>query len=78
MTKNECACGCGHKTTSTFLPGHDSKLHALVLKIGRGEAKASDLPKLAATREYLGHAPWMTAALRKAVGVAKSTSKKAA
>ncbi len=73
---HECACGCGKKVDSTFLPGHDSKLHALVLKIARGEAKTSDLPKLEQTREYLGRAPWMDAKLRKVVGVEKA--KKAA
>jgi hypothetical protein len=75
----ECTCGCGRKTSASFLPGHDSKLHALVLKISRGEAKLSELPKSERTREYLGRAPWMTAALRKAVGVEKTkVAKKAA
>lgn len=70
--ENLCACGCHNKAASTFLPGHDSKLHSLVMKISRGEAKTSELPKMKKTREYLVDAPWMNAKLRKAVGIQKA------
>ena len=33
---NDCACGCGEKTARRFAPGHDSKLHARVLRIAAG------------------------------------------
>lgn len=70
--RKQCACGCGRRADATFAPGHDSKLHSLVMRIAAGEADLADLPKLAETREYLGRAKWMTAKLRKAVGVEKS------
>lgn len=65
----ECACGCGHRTDNTFVQGHDSKLHSLVLRIARGEARISELPKSERTRSYLSDAPWMTRALRRALGL---------
>lgn len=36
-----CLCGCGGtvSTGSTFIPGHDSKLHSRWLKVKRGESK---------------------------------------
>lgn len=33
---NDCACGCGEKTARRFTPGHDSRLHARVLRLTRG------------------------------------------
>lgn len=28
LAERTCACGCGGRTKSTFVPGHDAKLHA--------------------------------------------------
>jgi hypothetical protein len=36
-----CWCGCGGLTKGKFMPGHDSRFHALAKKVARGEA---DMP----------------------------------
>lgn len=59
-----CLCGCGTEVThkrSRFAPGHDSRLHALVRKIERGEATLDVIPANQETRDYLIRAPWMAA-----------------
>lgn len=32
-----CACGCGTMVHNLFAPGHDAKVHGLLLKVSRGE-----------------------------------------
>lgn len=32
-----CACGCGTLVHNLFAPGHDAKVHGLLLKVSRGE-----------------------------------------
>jgi hypothetical protein len=59
----ECLCGCGTLITSKrsrFAPGHDSKLHAMVRKIDRGEATLDAIPDRKETRDYLITAGWMS------------------
>lgn len=59
-----CLCGCGTEVTnkrSRFAPGHDSRLHAMVRKIERGEATLDVIPANQETRDYLIRAPWMAA-----------------
>ena len=65
-----CLCGCGSPSKSRFLPGHDARLHGLVLRIFRGKASQDELPATPATREYLKTAPWMTDGIRTALGLA--------
>lgn len=33
---NTCACGCGGRTGSRFVPGHDSKLKGMRIRVERG------------------------------------------
>ena len=40
----DCACGCGGKTRGgDYIPGHDSKLKAWLLRVERGVMKISDI-----------------------------------
>jgi len=39
-----CGCGCGKPAARTFAQGHDAKAKSLLLKVQRGELKASALP----------------------------------
>lgn len=32
-----CLCGCGGKTASNFVPGHDARMHGVWLRVQRGE-----------------------------------------
>lgn len=81
-----CLCGCGAKVpgTSRFAPGHDAKLHSLVLKTVKAEGDKGKLAELAKATPavllpkgevgklqtaYLQNAPWMDASLKKAIGV---------
>jgi len=50
-TARLCACGCGKPTARTFAQGHDAKAHSLILRVQRGELKASDLPAALRTPE---------------------------
>jgi hypothetical protein len=34
-----CWCGCGGMTKGRFVPGHDSRFHALAKSVARGEAE---------------------------------------
>lgn len=45
---NDCQCGCGGKTGSKFVPGHDARFHGWEKKIARGEMKFSEIPASAA------------------------------
>jgi hypothetical protein len=40
---NDCKCGCGGKTASWFIPGHDARFKGWLLKIERGQQKPEDL-----------------------------------
>ncbi len=81
-----CLCGCGARVpgTSRFAPGHDAKLHSLVLKTVKCEGDKVKLAELAKATPavigpkgdvgkyqtaYLQTAPWMDAALKKAIGI---------
>lgn len=66
---NPCTCGCGAQTLARFLPGHDARLHSLVLKISRGQANKALLPAGERTAAYLATAPWATAEILKAIGL---------
>lgn len=47
-----CGCGCGEMVRTkraSFLPGHDSKLHSKLLKVAKGDAKATEIPDVART-----------------------------
>ena len=42
-----CWCGCGGRTKSKFVQGHDSKFHSTIKKVLRGELDAeTELAKL--------------------------------
>ena len=42
-----CWCGCGGRTKSRFVQGHDSKFHSTIKKVLRGELDAeTELAKL--------------------------------
>lgn len=41
---NECACGCGMLTASTFVPGHDSRLRGWALRLERGIVTPKEFP----------------------------------
>ena len=43
---NACECGCGGDTKRRFVPGHDAKLHSMVLKVEKGKAKVGDFPEM--------------------------------
>lgn len=54
-----CACGCGGRTQSRFVPGHDSKLKGMRIRAERGlwnpEIPADDLDgQLDALAETMG------------------------
>ena len=55
-----CLCGCGAPSKSRFLPGHDARLHSLVLRIHRGKAGKDELTTAPETLDYLKTASWMT------------------
>lgn len=78
QAKNTCICGCKTETGSNFAPGHDSKLHSLVARVAKGEAKASEVPKGERAREYLARAPWMTKKMRDAIGLPSGKAAKPA
>ena len=44
-----CLCGCGQMARSRFVPGHDSKLKSLFLRVERGRAETSAIPAIAQT-----------------------------
>ena len=62
-----CLCGCGFMSKARFLPGHDAKLHSLVLKIHRKQADKSELTTTPETLDYLKTAPWMNDEIRAAI-----------
>jgi len=64
-----CLCGCGFMSKARFLPGHDAKLHSLVLKIQRQKADKSELTTAPETLNYLNTAPWMNDEIRAAIGL---------
>jgi hypothetical protein len=43
-TRRPCSCGCGGLTQSRFMPGHDSRLRAWVLKVERGLVALDQIP----------------------------------
>lgn len=45
-TLNPCGCGCGDKVTGRFRQGHDARYYSILKKVGRGEMKISEMPKL--------------------------------
>lgn len=47
-----CKCGCGGKTASHFIAGHDARFKGWLLKIERGQAKKEDLLKKAVIGAY--------------------------
>lgn len=38
-----CRCGCGGKTFSLFVPGHDARVKSQLLKVARGQLVHSDV-----------------------------------
>lgn len=79
-----CLCGCSEKVpaTSRFRPGHDAKLHSLVLKTIKAQKDKDALAKLAKDSParlepkgeqgklqlaYLKAAPWMDDATKKGI-----------
>ena len=62
-----CLCGCGSASKSRFLPGHDARLHSIVLRIHRGKAPKDELTEASATLDYLKTAPWMTDEIAKSI-----------
>lgn len=42
----DCECGCGGKTKSRFMPGHDSYLRGLVIRVDREVMTLADVEKL--------------------------------
>lgn len=79
-----CLCGCSEKvpSSSRFRPGHDARLHSLVLKtikaqgdkkaLGEIETDAKLFPKGEQgrlQRAYLESAPWMDPATRKGIAL---------
>ena len=42
----DCECGCGGKTKSRFMPGHDSYLRGLVIRVDRDVMTLADVEKL--------------------------------
>lgn len=42
----DCECGCGGKTKSRFVPGHDSYLRGLVIRVDREVMTLADVEKL--------------------------------
>lgn len=42
----ECECGCGGKTKSRFVPGHDSYLRAVVMRVEREVMSLEEVEKL--------------------------------
>lgn len=51
-----CACGCSEKAGRVFKQGHDARAHSLLLKVERGELKASDIPQSLRTADLKGFA----------------------
>lgn len=47
-----CKCGCGGKTASHFIAGHDARFKGWLLKIERGQAKKEELLKKAVIAAY--------------------------
>lgn len=68
-TTGKCICGCGGNTSARFLPGHDAKLHSLVVRVHKGEANKGDVPKTVHAVEYLKQAPWMTKEIAATLGL---------
>ena len=64
-----CLCGCGAECARRFLPGHDAKLHGLAVRVSKGEAQRSELPRGEEARAWLLAAPWMTPEMKKACGL---------
>jgi hypothetical protein len=62
-----CLCGCGSPSKARFLPGHDARLHSIVLRIHRGKANRDELTDASATLDYLKTAPWMTDEIAKSI-----------
>jgi len=52
--------GYGFANKARFLPGHDARLHSIVLRIHRGKANRDELTDAPETLDYLKTAPWMT------------------
>ena len=47
-----CKCGCGEKTTSYFVAGHDARFKGWLLKIERGDATKEKLLKKSVIDQY--------------------------
>jgi hypothetical protein len=62
----ECLCGCGMQIgeKKRFVIGHDARLHSLALRVSRGKADKTEIPRTEATLNYLRSAPWMTDEMR--------------
>lgn len=43
-TLKKCLCGCGGDTYANFVPGHDSKVKVMCVKVDNGEMKVEELP----------------------------------
>ena len=67
----KCLCGCGAEIgpKRRFSIGHDAKLHSLVLRVHRGQAKKSELPNSEHTLSYLRSAPWMKDEIAESLGL---------
>lgn len=65
----ECLWRCGLQvgTKCRLAPGHDAKLHSLVLRVSRGQVGKDERPVSEASREYLCGAPWMKPELAEAI-----------
>ncbi len=46
-----CGCGCGTLVARTFAPGHDSRLHAWVIRVERGLVAVAPEPHTSAVVE---------------------------
>lgn len=55
-TVRDCICGCGGKTGSAFVPGHDARFKGWLGKIAKGQGKPSDFMS-ASLAQRLG--PWV-------------------
>lgn len=49
----QCVCGCGSTTHARYAPGHDSRIHALVLRVERGVMQLTDAAILPGQRPVI-------------------------
>lgn len=68
----ECECGCGELTRNRFVPGHDSILRGIVLRVERGLVKLSEL------EEKYGATPAQVEAVKNRLRDRKKEAKDAA